>query len=876
MRCRVRCALMARLSRRPGDLEVPGAPHALPVDEVLAGLQVDVEVGLSGDEVVRRRDAHGRNELGADRGIGWVRLLWNQLASAVVVLLLGAGIIGFLVGETVEAVAILVVLIVNAIVGFATELQAARSMAALRQLMGTVADVERDNRRDEIDAAELVLGDIVGIEAGEQVPADVRLIEAEGLQVEEAGLTGESAAVTKTVEPVAEDAAVGDRTNMVFLGTTVLGGRGRGVVVATGRGTQMGRIAELAGSAEQTQAPLQRGLDQLSRRLAVGVVLGAVVLFGIGLLRGREVAEMAEIAVALAIAVVPEGLPAVATLTLAVGMRRMAAGNALVRRLPAVETLGSTTVVCSDKTGTLTRNEMEVVDLVLADDADPNQLWRVAVLCNDADVDTDGDPVGDPTEVALLHGAAEHGLGWRELRESTTREREVPFNSDTKRMAVVVDATVLAKGAPEALLDRAGHPNLIAAAESLAAKALRTLAVAHGPAPDTDPDDDALFAGLTPLGVVGLQDPPREAAGAAIATLHTAGIRVVMITGDRPDTAAAIADQLGIDAPEPITGEELNRVTPEQLRQVAASTDVFARVDPEHKLRIIEALQQAGEVVAVTGDGVNDAPALSQADVGVAMGSGTDVAKDAADIVLLDDRFETLEVAVQEGRRIFANIRRFGQFLFSWHVAEVLVITIAVVAGFPPPLAGLMILWNNLVIDVLPSFALALEPSRDDVMREPPRDPREPVLDRPVLRRIAASASLVATVGLAAYGAGVLWLELDTAGAQSMTFVAMSLGQVLTVFNARSETGSGFRGASRNRWLWAALAITFLLEAAALSIPPLRELLRLTTLPGEAWAIALLLGLLPLTLVQLTRIARAPQPRQTRRSGSSSRTTHTA
>jgi P-type Ca2+ transporter type 2C len=863
---------MARPARRPGAPELPGAPHALPVDEVLAALQVDAERGLSHHELARRRGVHGRNELGEDRGIGWVRLLWNQLASAVVVLLLGAGIIGFVVGETVEAVAILVVLVVNAVVGFATELQAARSMAALRELMGTVAEVERDDRRDEIDAGELVPGDIVGIEAGEQVPADVRLIEAEGLQVEEAGLTGESDAVTKSTDPVAEDAAVGDRSNMVFLGTTVLAGRGRGVVVATGRGTQMGRIAELAGSAEQTQAPLQRGLDQLSRRLAVGVVVGAAALFGVGLLRGREVAEMAEIAVALAIAVVPEGLPAVATLTLAVGMRRMAVGNALVRRLPAVETLGSTTVVCSDKTGTLTRNEMEVVDLVLADGADHDQLWRVAVLCNDADVDPDGDPVGDPTEVALLHGAAEHGLGWRELRESRTREREVPFSSDTKRMAVIIDGAVLAKGAPEVLLDPDAHPALIAAAEEFAGKALRTLAMAHGPAPGADPDDDALFAELTPLGVLGLQDPPREAAGAAIATLHAAAIRVVMITGDRPDTAAAIARQLGIDEPEPVTGGKLNRISPEQLRQVAAATDVFARVDPEHKLRIIEALQQAGEVVAVTGDGVNDTPALSQADVGVAMGSGTDVAKDAADIVLLDDRFETLEVAVQEGRRIFANIRRFGQFLFSWHVAEVLVITVAVVAGFPPPLAGLMILWNNLVIDVLPSFALALEPSREDVMREPPRDPREPVLDRPVLRRIGASAVLVAAVGLAAYGAGALWLGLDTTGAQTMTFVAMSLGQVLTVFNARSDTGSGFRGASRNRWLWAALAITFLLEAAALSIPPLRDLLRLTTLPGAGWTIALLLGLLPLILVQTTRIARTTKPQRPRRSAPSTDT----
>jgi len=848
---------MAVDTTRPERAGPPDAPHASSVEEVMTALGVDPDTGLSRDEVARRRRRFGHNELGEDRGVGWVRLLWNQLASAVVVLLLGAGVIGLLVGETIEAIAILVVLVVNTIVGFATELQAARSMEALRQMMGTVAEVERDDRRDEIDAAELVPGDIVGIEAGEQVPADLRLLEAEGLQVEEAGLTGESDAVDKGTEPVAPDAGVGDRTSVVFMGTTVVAGRGRGVVVATGRDTQMGRIAELAGSAEQTQAPLQRGLDQLSRRLAVGVVVGAGGLFGLGLLRGREVTEMAETAVALAIAVVPEGLPAVATLTLAVGMRRMAAGNALVRRLPAVETLGSTTVVCSDKTGTLTRNEMEVVEVVLADGADGEDLWRVATLCNDADVDPDGDPVGDPTEVALLRGAGANGLDWRQLRTSEKREREVPFSSDTKRMAVVVDATVLAKGAPEVLLDDAEHPDLTAAAEELAGQALRTLAMAHGAAPDADASDEELFAGLQALGVVGMQDPPRDTAAAAIRTLHGAGIRVVMITGDRPDTAGAIARQLGIEGTDALTGAKLNQLSETELNEAAESTDVFARVDPEHKLRIIEALQEAGEVVAVTGDGVNDAPALSQADVGVAMGSGTDVAKDAADIVLLDDRFETIEVAVEEGRRIFANIRRFGQFLFSWHVAEVLVITVAVLAGVPPPLAGLMILWNNLVIDVLPSFALALEPSRGDVMREPPRDPREPVLDRPVLERIATSAVLVGGVGLAAYSIAALVLDLDTAGAQTMTFVAMSLGQVLTVFNARSESGSGFRGASRNRWLWAALGITFLLEGLALSVPPLRDLLGLTVLPASGWGLALLLGLVPVASVQATRLLRA-------------------
>ncbi len=834
------------------------APHALSVDEVLSQLQVDPGVGLTEAEVVRRRGVHGRNELGAaSRGVPLWRLLWRQLASAVVVLLLGAAVIGLAVGEVVEAVAILVVLVVNAIVGFATEFQAARSMAALRELMGTVAEVEREDRRGEIDAVELVPGDVVGIEAGEQVPADLRLLEAEGLQVEEAGLTGESEAVDKGLEPVGEDAPLGDRVCMLFAGTRVLAGRGRGVVVATGDRTQMGQIAELADTAEQTRAPLQRGLDQLSRRLAVVVVVGAVGLFALGMVRGREVAEMAEIAVALAIAVVPEGLPAVATLTLAVGMRRMAAGNALVRRLPAVETLGSTTVVCSDKTGTLTLNEMEVVEQVLADGAEADDLWHIAVLCNDADIDLDGDPVGDPTEVALLHAAEEHGLSWRELRESVAREREVPFGSDTKRMAVIIDGHVLAKGAPEVLLDRERDVGLTEAVEQLATRALRVLAFSHGPAPAPDAPAGALFEALQPVGVVGMQDPPREAARAAIATLSAAGIRVVMITGDRPDTATAIAAQLGIDHLQPLTGSELNQLDPGQLRQAASDTGVFARVDPAHKLQIVEALQDAGEVVAVTGDGVNDAPALSQADVGVAMGSGTDVAHDAADVVLLDDRFETLEVAVEEGRRIFANIRRFGQFLFSWHIAEVAVITTAVLAGFPPPLAGLMILWNNLVIDVLPSFALALEPSRHDVMRDPPRDPRAPVIDRGVLRRTLSTAALVALVGLGAYGLADLYLGLDTAGAQTMTFVAMSLGQVLTVFNARTETGSGFRGASRNRWLWAALGVTFALEAAALSIPWLREVLRLTTLPGDAWALALLLGLLPVTLVQLSRLVRS-------------------
>ena len=829
-------------------------PHATTTEDIAGSADVDPATGLTSDEAARRQERYGPNSLGQQEGTPWWRLVWDQIANAVVVLLLGAAVAGFAVGEVIEAVAILVVLVVNTIVGFVTELQAARSVESLRGMMRTVADVERDDRRDEIDATELVPGDIVVVEAGERVPADVRLLDAQELTVEESGLTGESEPVAKDAAAVDEDAAIGDRASMLFMGTTVASGHGRGIVVATGRNTEMGRIADLAASADTTKAPLQEGLEHLSRRLAIVVIVGAAVLFGIGLLRGRDPVEVVEIAVALAIAVVPEGLPAVATLTLAIGMRRMAQGNALVRRLPAVETLGSTTVVSSDKTGTLTRNEMDVTEVVVADDADERALWETAVLCNDGDIDPDGDPVGDPTEVALLRGAADHDVAWRELREHHERERQVPFSSETKRMAVVVDGVVHIKGAPEALLDAERHADLVEAADRMAGEALRTLAFARRRAPGADAPDDALFDDLDVLGVVGMKDPPRDTAVAAVQSLHAAGIRTVMITGDRPDTAGAIAEEIDLSTGRVVRGRDLDDMGDDELAATVADVEVFARVDPEHKLRIIEALQNAGEVVAVTGDGVNDAPALSQADVGVAMGSGTDVAREAADIVLLDDEFDTIETAVQEGRRIFANIRRFGQFLFSWHVAEVAVITASLIFGFPPPLAGLMILWNNLVIDVLPSFALALEPSRDDVMREPPRDPNEPVIDRGVIRRVLVQASLVGGIGLAAYGIATLSLGLETAGAQTMTFIAMSAGQVLTVFNARSDRGSGFRGASGNPWLWAALAVTAALEAIALFVPPLSEILGLTTVPAQGWLIAGGLALIPLLVTQTARM----------------------
>ncbi|WP_165949767.1 HAD-IC family P-type ATPase [Micromonospora sp. KC207] len=834
------------------------APHGLAGVDVLGRLDVDPERGLAPDEVNRRRAVAGRNALAMPTQRSSWRILLDQVRSVVIVLLAAAVVAGLVIGETLEAAAVAVVIIVNTIVGFVTELRALRSMEALRHLTATRADVERQDRREEIDAVELVPGDLVSVEAGDQVPADIRVLEAEDLTVEESALTGESETVVKTVEPVPRDTPIADRTNMLYSGTTVRAGRGRGVVVATGPATEVGHIADLAASTDTGQAPLKAGLEQLGRILSLVVVGLAAALVGLGLVRGLDVEEVIEVAIALAVAIVPEGLPAVATLTLTVGMRRMARAHALVRRLPTVETLGSTNVIAADKTGTLTANEMHVVEVALADGVDERALWQSAVICNDADISPDGTPVGDPTEVALLLGGQANGLDWRTLRVEHTRRAEVPFDSSTKRMAVVTDGTVHAKGAPEVLLDPQQHAELLARVHDMSSRALRTLAIGAGRAPAASGDDNQVFDAVDPLGVVGMIDPPRPAAVDAVRACHRAGIRVVMITGDQPRTAAAVAREVGLRADRAITGAELDRLDDDALAREIGDSDVFARVAPEQKLRLVRALQAAGGVVAVTGDGVNDAPALRQADVGIAMGrTGTDVAREAADIVLTTDDFSTIEHAIQEGRRIFANIRRFGQFLFSWHLSVVLVVTVALALGLDAPIVGLMILWNNLIIDVIPSFALALEPSSDEAMREPPRSKSEPVLGAGTVRRILIHGTLVAAVALTAYLLASKVMNLDLDHARTMTFVTLTSAQLLTVFNARTNIGSGFRGATRNPYLWAALALTIALESLVLGVPAMRDLLDLTTLRVGDWAVALSLGVIPVVLVQTVRIVRA-------------------
>lgn len=837
-------------------------PHAATAEDVLSSLAVDPGTGLSNLEARKRMDLHGRNELNRPKAASATGILVGQFRSAVVLLLIAAIIAGLVIGEYVEAAAITVVLIVNAAVGFFTELRAVRSIEALRSLASAVADVERDDIRDEVDARELVPGDIVSVEAGDRIPADIRLLEAAELTTVEAALTGESAAVEKSVEPVGRGTGLADRHNMLYMGTTVQSGRGRGVVVATGLNTEVGQIASLVDEIRGGKAPLQEGLERLGRTLALAVVALAGALIAIGLFRGLDLHEVLEVSIALAVAVVPEGLPAVATLTLTVGMRRMAKRNALVRHLPTVETLGSTTVIASDKTGTLTANIMTVTALAFAPGVEEHEIWESAVLANDADLDANGEGVGDPTEVALLHAAGAAGLDWRSLRVESLRRAEDPFDSETKRMAVLAGGSIHAKGAPEALLTEQSDLALIRAAENMGRAALRTLAIARRPVRpgeslDGGPFGQTAYEEIEVIGIVGMQDPPRPDAVRAVATVQAAGIRVLMITGDQPATAQAVAAQTGIKAERVLTGHRMAALDDVQMADEAAVTDVYARVAPEQKLRIVRALQSRGQIVAVTGDGINDAPALRQADVGIAMGSsGTEVARESADIILIDDNFATIEAAVEEGRRIVANIRRFGQFLFSWHLGIVIIVAASFVGGFTSPLAGLMILWNNLVIDVIPSFALALEPGKDDAMREPPRPPGEPVLGRGTVRRIVCQGLLIAGVGLVAYFTAVGPLDLTTPEAQTTTFVAVTAAQLLAVFNARTERGSGFRGASRNPYLWGALILTVLLEAAALGIAPLRDILGLVVLPGGGWVVAAVLAPLPLALTQASRILR--------------------
>ncbi len=885
--------------------------HARSLDDVERELATDRVAGLTEDEAEHRHERWGPNRLPSPGGRSVWAILGAQFASLIVLFLVAAAGVAFAFGETVEGFAILVVIGLNAVVGFFTELRAEGAIDSLRQQAAPTARVERSDQERTIDAERIVVGDVVLLGEGDRVPADGRLIESAGLALQEAALTGESQSVEKdAAAQVVDDAPIAERATMAYLGTTVSSGRGRLIVTAIGTDTEVGRIGVLLEETVQRDTPLERRLEALGRVLVLVVLAVAVIVVVAGLLRGNDLRHMLEVGIALAIAAVPEGLPAVATMTLALGVQRMARADALVRRLPAVETLGSTTVICSDKTGTLTRNEMTVRTLVVAGrrfdvtgggyepqgsferegrrvdplaDEPLTLALTAAALCNDARlVAEDGEHVvlGDPTEGALIVAAAKAGLDLEALQASEPRVDEIPFDSTQRRMVTVHERdegrrVAYVKGAPTAVLSRCGtwrtsdgvarldesvRARVRDEAEGLAGEALRVLAIAYRELRNGDVDVDR---DLTFIGLVGMLDPLRDEAARAVERCRTAGIRTVMITGDHPRTAAVIAHRLGIDR-DPAGGElatrqgvDLKDLDRADWQASVRDVAVFARVSPEHKLRIVEALQAGGDVVAMTGDGVNDAPALRKADIGVAMGiKGTAVAKEAAAMIIRDDDFGTIVKAVEQGRVIYANIRRFIHYLFSCNLSEILTVFLAIMIGWPLPVAALQILWLNMITDVFPALALALEPSRHGVMERPPRDPGEPLMDRRYAVLIVWQGLLLAAVTLGAFVVAMGWYGATSAPSRAVTisFMTLALTQVFHAFNARSTSESVFsRRIFENRWLWGAVLLCLALQVAAVYVPPLQRVLETVPLAARDWALVLGFALAPVAVVEVVK-----------------------
>ncbi len=830
--------------------------HCVDGEAAAARLGSDPGKGLSAETAALRLEQNGPNLLREAGRRHPLIMLASQFANFMILVLIAAAVIAGLVGEPQDTIAIVVIVVLNGILGFVQEYRAERAMAALKKMASPQARVIRDGRPMLIDAAGLVPGDLVELEAGNIVPADLRLIELAALKVDESALTGESQAVEKRLERLHEaELPLGDRLNLAYKGTVATYGRARGLVVATGMQTELGEIATLL-SGESGKTPLQKRLARFGRHLALAVLAICAIIFIAGWLRGEPPLLMLLTAVSLAVAAIPEALPAVVTISLALGAARMVRQNTLIRRLPAVETLGSVTYICSDKTGTLTQNRMHV-DCVWAEgrqlaalpwtEGSPwHELGLAMALCNDATFDAGGKLTGDPTETALLEAATANASGQAALQGRYPRLAEIPFDSERARMSTLHQdgngVLVLVKGAPEGLLplcgDRLGgdgatmpidHAALQAEAEELAGEGLRVLAFAlkRLPAIPENLDTDTLESGLTFLGLAGLIDPPRPEAAESVAACKAAGIIPVMITGDHPATARAIALRLGIieAGDRVLAGSELARLSLEEFEREMESVRVYARINPEQKIRIVQALQDKGEFVAMTGDGVNDAPALKMADIGVAMGKGgTDVAREAAHMTLLDDNFATIVLAVREGRRIFDNIRKFVKYTMTSNAGEIWTIFLAPFMGLPIPLLPIHILWINLVTDGLPGLALANEGAERNLMQRPPRPPRESIFAHGMWQHIVWVGLLMGGVTLLTQA----WaLHTGSAHWQSMVFTVLTLSQLGHVLAIRSERESLFSlGVLSNRLLVAALLLTFVLQMAVLYVPWLNPIFK--------------------------------------------------
>jgi Ca2+-transporting ATPase len=795
----------------------PAKWHAMPVDAALAELDAHL-AGLDDDEVARRHAHYGDNALPAARRRSLASVFLGQFTNPLIYLLLLAAGIAFLVSAPNDAIVIVVVVVVNATVGTVQEGRAERALLALRSISGQKTRVRRAGRERLIDALDLVPGDIVLVGAGDAVTADARLVEAEALQVSEAALTGESVPVAKRCEPVAGDAELADRMTMIYSGTHATAGRGVALVVATGAMTELGTIAHLAEAATPPKTPLERRVDRFGRIVMLVALAMLAVFAAVGFARGLPPAEIAMLGISQVVGLIPEGLPVAMTVALAIGVQRMAKRRAIVRRLAAVETLGSTTVICSDKTGTLTKNEMTVEQV---EAIDRPELLTAAVLCNDAhDART-----GDPTETALLALAEREGIEVSSLRAKHPRTAEIPFDASIKAMATAHGDRIYIKGAPEAVLPLCGDPpDVRASIDRMTSRALRVLAFAMADGP-LEHDIASLGGRAKLLGLVGEIDPPREEAACAVAACRDAGIRPVMVTGDHKATGLAIARTLGIarGPDEAIDGRELETLSKTELARRLDRIAVFARVHPTQKVRIVDAYQARGEVVAMTGDGVNDAPALARANVGVAMGgTGTDVAKQAAEIVITDDKFDTIVAAVEEGRIVYRNIKKAVLFLLATSFAEVVVLLGAVALGYPAPFAAVQILWNNLVTEGVVTINLVMQPAEGDEMRRPPRDVDVTLITRQLLTRLA-----VMTPTIVACTLGWFIVRLSTgvpySVAQTETFTLLAVCEWFNALNCVSTRRSAF--ASRpNRWLLGGLVIGNLLQVAVVFLAPLGAL----------------------------------------------------
>jgi len=838
--------------------------HTLSTGDVLSSLQVDARQGLSGESVRAALERHGGNEIRAGTHHGPGRILLGQFSDFMIIVLIVAAVISGIIGDPQDAAAIVVIVLLNAIIGTVQEYRAERAVAALREMAAPEARVRRAGHIRTIPATDVVPGDIILLEAGNTIAADLRLLETADLRLDESALTGESEAVGKTTEALADaELPVAERRNLAFKGTLVAGGRGTGVAVATGMDTEIGRIATLLHKDEIPRTPLQRRLTRFGQRLALAVLLVCAIVFVAGLLRGEPVILMFLTAVTLAVAAIPEALPAVVTISLAFGARTMSRHHALIRRLPAVETLGSVTYICSDKTGTLTENRMRV-DALCADDtrlaalpeaATAGRNWqllgRAMALNNDVHPHPGDGASGDPTEIPLFETARAAGFDKEELGETLPRVGELPFDAERKCMTTLHrdgDAiTAFVKGAPEEVLARCVNrltaggtaaldaPGLLAAAEQLAAEGYRVLAYAMRSLPGMaeTPDPRTVEQELGFLGLVGLIDPPRAEAHEAVKLCRSAGITPVMITGDHPGTARAIALRLGIaqESDSILTGRELEQLSAQELQARVAHTRVFARVNPEQKIRIVQSLQARGEFVAMTGDGVNDAPALKRAEIGIAMGrKGTDVAREAADMVLLDDNFATIVAAVAEGRRIFDNIRKFVKYTMTSNAGEIWTLFLAPFLGLPLPLLPIHILWINLVTDGLPGLALTAEPAERDLMTRPPRPPGESLFAHGMWQHMIWVGVLIGGLSI---GAQAWAWHSGNSHWQTMVFTVLTFAQLVHVLVIRSERDSLFTlGLRSNLPLLGAVMLTVALQLAVIYLPALQSVFKTAPLNG--------------------------------------------